>query len=69
MKGNATSNQGVVPLRTILRNFLNLVDNYEASVKDGLDLYEKEFQVSVLKTHEKCVRIRKGSLYTRTSFF
>lgn len=51
MKGEDSStpetvvSQNVVPLRTILRNFLNLVDNCEARRNGGVDSYDKEFQV------------------------
>ena len=34
-----------VPLKTILQNFLNHVENLEARVREGDDAYEKEFQV------------------------
>jgi hypothetical protein len=37
--------KSAVPLRTILRNFLNLVENYESRRNGEADLYEKEFQV------------------------
>lgn len=33
-----------VPLKTILQNFLNHVENLEARVREGDDAYEKEFQ-------------------------
>ena len=35
-----------VPLKTILQNFLNHVENLEARKREGDDAYEKEFQVS-----------------------
>ena len=35
-----------VPLKTILQNFLNHVENLEARAREGDDAYEKEFQVS-----------------------
>ena len=38
-----------VPLKTILQNFLNHVENLEARKREGDDAYEKEFQVRVLK--------------------
>lgn len=44
MKGDTTG-QGVVPLRTILRNILNLIDSFETRYKEGLDSYDTEFQV------------------------
>ncbi len=47
MKGDTTG-QGVVPLRTILRNILNLIDSFETRYKEGLDSYDTEFQVCVL---------------------
>ena len=34
-----------VPLKTILQNFLNHVENLEARVREGDDAYEKEFLV------------------------
>ena len=34
-----------VPLKTILQNFLNHVENLEARKREGDDAYEKEFQV------------------------
>lgn len=34
-----------VPLKTILQNFLNHVENLEARAREGDDAYEKEFQV------------------------
>ena len=34
-----------VPLRTILQNFINHVENLEARLKEKDDLYETEFQV------------------------
>lgn len=40
-----------VPLKTILQNFLNHVENLEARVREGDDAYEKEFQVSFLYFH------------------
>ncbi|CAL8114874.1 unnamed protein product [Orchesella dallaii] len=43
MKGDAAG-QGVVPLRTILRNILNLIDSFETRYKEGLDSYDQEFQ-------------------------
>ena len=36
-----------VPLKTILQNFLNHVENLEARKREGDDAYEKEFQVRV----------------------
>ena len=36
-----------VPLKTILQNFLNHVENLEARVREGDDAYEKEFQVGL----------------------
>ena len=33
-----------VPLKTVLQNFLNHVENLEARKKEGDDAYEKEFQ-------------------------
>jgi len=44
MKGDVAG-QGVVPLRTILRNILNLIDSFETRYKEGLDSYDQEFQV------------------------
>ena len=38
-----------VPLKTILQNFLNHVENLEARKREGDDAYEKEFQVSFAK--------------------
>ena len=40
-----------VPLKTILQNFLNHVENLEARAREGDDAYEKEFQVKLPK-HE-----------------
>ena len=36
-----------VPLKTILQNFLNHVENLEARKREGDDAYEKEFQVRI----------------------
>ncbi|CAG7721392.1 unnamed protein product [Allacma fusca] len=45
MNGDELLNcKGVVPLRTILTNFLNLVEAYEARRNGGLDSYDSEFQ-------------------------
>ena len=38
-----------VPLKTILQNFLNHVENLEARAREGDDAYEKEFQVKLPK--------------------
>ena len=38
-----------VPLKTILQNFLNHVENLEARAREGDDAYEKEFQVKTVK--------------------
>ena len=38
-----------VPLKTILQNFLNHVENLEARAREGDDAYEKEFQVKTFK--------------------
>ena len=38
-----------VPLKTILQNFLNHVENLEARAREGDDAYEKEFQVKPFK--------------------
>ena len=38
-----------VPLKTILQNFLNHVENLEARAREGDDAYEKEFQVWIIK--------------------
>ena len=38
-----------VPLKTILQNFLNHVENLEARAREGDDAYEKEFQVKLFK--------------------
>ena len=38
-----------VPLKTILQNFLNHVENLEARAREGDDAYEKEFQVKRFK--------------------
>ena len=37
-----------VPLKTILQNFLNHVENLEARVREGDDAYEKEFLVRLI---------------------
>ena len=34
-----------VPLKTILQNFINHVENLEARLKEDRDLYDSEFQV------------------------
>ena len=34
-----------IPLKTILKNFLNHVENIEAKRTEGEDPYEREFQV------------------------
>lgn len=39
----------IVPLRTILGKFLNLVENYESRRNGDADLYEKEFQVVCIR--------------------
>ena len=39
-----------VPLKTILQNFLNHVENLEARAREGDDAYEKEFQVKLPKS-------------------
>lgn len=43
-----------VPLKTILQNFLNHVENLEARVREGDDAYEKEFQA--LKSFSESLR-------------
>lgn len=45
MKTEDNLPNNVVPLRTVLQNFLNLVETYEAKRSLGVDAYEKEFQV------------------------
>ena len=35
-----------IPLKTILKNFLNHVENIEAKRIEGEDPYEREFQAS-----------------------
>ena len=42
-----------VPLKTILQNFLNHVENLEARKREGDDAYEKEFQVSFCNIYQQ----------------
>jgi len=44
---NSTFPKNIVPLRTILRNFVHLVENCENRRNGEADLYEQEFQVSI----------------------
>ena len=44
MRNNSTGGERV-PLKTVLQNFLNHVDDLEARRREGDDAYDKEFQV------------------------
>ena len=40
-----------VPLKIVLQNFINHVENLEARLKENDDLYESEFQVSYISLY------------------
>ena len=46
-----------VPLKTILQNFLNHVENLEARAREGDDAYEKEFQVKTFKIQRQFLSV------------